>query len=39
MIGRVLDTPELFVYGLKDNLCLKADIHGLKETWKKPLQY
>lgn len=39
MIGRVLQEPELFVYGLKDNLCLKADVNGLKETWKKPLNF
>jgi len=30
MIGRVLGTPDLFVYGLKDNLCLKADVNELK---------
>lgn len=39
MIGRVLDTPDLFVYGLKDNLCLKADVNELKEAWKKPLKF
>ena len=39
LIGRVQQAPELFVYGLKDNLCLKAKVHALKETWKKPLQF
>jgi phosphoribosylformylglycinamidine (FGAM) synthase-like enzyme len=39
MIGRVQDAPELFVYGLKDNLCLKADVLALKEAWKKPLNF
>ncbi|MBF0331703.1 MAG: phosphoribosylformylglycinamidine synthase subunit PurL [Candidatus Omnitrophica bacterium] len=39
MIGRVQPSPELFVYGLKDNLCLKADVNQLKEAWKKPLLF
>jgi phosphoribosylformylglycinamidine synthase len=39
MIGRVLDVPELFVYGLKDNLCLKVNVNELKEAWKKPLLF
>ncbi|MFH0755003.1 MAG: phosphoribosylformylglycinamidine synthase subunit PurL [Candidatus Omnitrophota bacterium] len=39
MIGRVQPLPELFVYGLKDNLCLKADVTQLKEAWKKPLLF
>ena len=39
MIGRVLEAPDLFVYGLKDNLCLKAGVNELKEAWKKPLNF
>ena len=39
MIGRVQQEPGLFVYGLKDNLCLRADVGALKEVWKKPLQF
>ncbi|MEI8012027.1 MAG: phosphoribosylformylglycinamidine synthase subunit PurL [Candidatus Omnitrophota bacterium] len=39
LIGRVQDAPDLFIYGLKDNLCLKANVHALKEAWKKPLQF
>jgi hypothetical protein len=39
MIGQVLEGKELFVYGLKDNLCLTADVDQLKEAWKKPLQF
>jgi phosphoribosylformylglycinamidine synthase subunit PurSL len=39
MFGRVQETPEVFVYGLKENLCLKANVHELKEVWKKPLQF
>ncbi|MBF0620194.1 MAG: phosphoribosylformylglycinamidine synthase subunit PurL [Candidatus Omnitrophica bacterium] len=39
MIGRVQEAPEMFVYGLKDNLCLKADVQELKEAWKKPLHF
>ena len=39
MIGRVQQDTGLFVYGLKDNLCLKADVRELKEVWKKPLQF
>jgi phosphoribosylformylglycinamidine synthase II len=39
MIGQVLEGTDLFVYGLKDNLCLKADVNELKQAWKKPLQF
>ena len=39
IVGKVLEDKNVYYYGLKDNLCLKADIHELKETWKKPLQF
>jgi phosphoribosylformylglycinamidine synthase len=39
MIGRVQPAPELFVYGLKDNLCLKVNVDEMKEAWKKPLLF
>jgi phosphoribosylformylglycinamidine synthase len=37
LVGQVLADEAVFYYGLKDNLCLKADIHALKAAWKKPL--
>ena len=39
IVGKVLEDKNVYYYGLKDNLCLKADIHELKEIWKKPLQF
>jgi phosphoribosylformylglycinamidine synthase len=39
LLGRVLESPDLFVYGLKDNLCIRADVHALKQVWKKPLSF
>ncbi len=39
LAGQVLVDEAVFFYGLKDNLCLKADIHSLKEVWKRPLQF
>ena len=39
LVGQVLADDSIFYYGLKDNLCLKADIHVLKEAWKKPLMW
>jgi phosphoribosylformylglycinamidine synthase len=37
LVGQVLAEEAVFCYGLKDNLCLKADIQELKSIWKKPL--
>ena len=39
MFGRVQEAPDVFAYGIKENLCLKADIHELKAVWKTPLQF
>ncbi len=39
MIGRVQPLPELFVYGLKDNLCLNVHVDQMKEAWQKPLSF
>ena len=39
LVGQVLDAPGLFFYGLKDEVCLKADVNELKAIWKKPLQF
>ncbi len=39
LVGQVLDGSDLFFYGLKENLCLRADIQELKQVWKKPLQF
>lgn len=39
IIGKVLDDQNVYYYGIKENLCLKADIHELKDAWKKPLQF
>ncbi len=39
MIGRVLEEPQLFVYGLKDDLCIMADVNVLKKAWQKPLTF
>jgi phosphoribosylformylglycinamidine synthase len=39
MFGRVQEGPEIFVYGVKEDLRLKADVQELKAVWKKPLQF
>jgi phosphoribosylformylglycinamidine synthase len=39
MFGRVQAAPELFVYGVKEELRLKANIQELKDVWKRPLQF
>jgi phosphoribosylformylglycinamidine synthase len=39
MFGRVQEEPKIFVYGLKEDLLLKADVGELKEVWKKPLHF
>ena len=39
LVGQVLADEAVFYYGLKDNLCLKADINVLKAQWKKPLMF
>ncbi|MBF0595459.1 MAG: phosphoribosylformylglycinamidine synthase subunit PurL [Candidatus Omnitrophica bacterium] len=39
LAGQVLADEAVFYYGLKDNLCLKAEISVLKEAWKKPLLF
>jgi len=37
-IGKVEETPELIVYGLKDQPVINARIDELKEIWKGPLK-
>ncbi|MEI6437501.1 MAG: phosphoribosylformylglycinamidine synthase subunit PurL [Candidatus Omnitrophota bacterium] len=39
LVGQVLADEAVFYYGLKDNLCLKADIGVLKAAWQKPLKF
>lgn len=39
ILGQVQQQPEIYVYGLKDQLCLKENVLDLKEVWKKPLQF
>lgn len=39
LVGQVLADEAVFYYGLKDNLCLKADIHALKVQWQRPLKF
>lgn len=39
LAGQVLADEAVFYYGLKDNLCLKADINTLKSAWKQPLRF
>ncbi len=38
-IGRVQESPEFVIHGLDGRVCVKADIHQLKEAWKKPLSF
>ena len=38
-IGTVEASPELVVYGLKDQPVINARIDELKEIWKSPLKY
>lgn len=37
-IGTVEDSPEVIVYGRKDQVVINADINHLKEIWKEPLR-
>ena len=39
LIGRVEDSPEFIVYGLKTQVCINAYIQDLKEAWQKPLRW
>ena len=39
LIGRVEDTPEFIVYGLKQQVCVNTYIQDLKESWQKPLRW
>ncbi|NLE65157.1 MAG: hypothetical protein GX606_04495 [Elusimicrobia bacterium] len=39
LVGQVMEGQDIFVYGLKEELCLKANIDELKAAWKKPLQF
>lgn len=39
MFGRVLEAPEIYAYGLKEDLLLRTGIQALKEVWQKPLKF
>ena len=39
LIGRVEETPEFIVYGLKQRVCINTYIRDLKESWQKPLRW
>jgi phosphoribosylformylglycinamidine synthase len=39
VVGQVLDNQQLFYYGQKENLCLRADINELKDVWQKSLKF
>ncbi len=39
LIGRVEDTSEFIVYGLKKQVCLSAYNQDLKEAWQRPLRW
>ncbi len=36
-IGVVEQSPEVIIYGVKDNVIINTDIHQLKSTWQQPL--
>ncbi len=38
-IGRVEESPEFLIYGLKKNVCVNAHIDDLKEAWQAPLRW
>jgi len=38
-IGRVEDSSEFVVYGLKQNVCVNTHINELKESWQRPLRW
>jgi phosphoribosylformylglycinamidine synthase len=38
-VGRVLDTPEFVVVGLRGNVVVQSDIATLKEAWQRPLRW
>jgi phosphoribosylformylglycinamidine synthase II len=37
-VGTVESSPEVIIYGLKDNVIINTDIHQLKQTWQIPLR-
>ena len=39
LIGRVEDTPEFIVYGIKQQVGINAYIQDLKEAWQRPLRW
>ncbi|MDO8661901.1 MAG: phosphoribosylformylglycinamidine synthase subunit PurL [Candidatus Omnitrophota bacterium] len=39
LIGRVNKKKDFKVYGLDGKICINADIHKLKETWRRPLKW
>lgn len=39
LIGRVEDSAECIVYGLKDEVCLNTYHYELKEAWQRPLRW
>ncbi|MCK4882055.1 MAG: phosphoribosylformylglycinamidine synthase, partial [Candidatus Omnitrophica bacterium] len=39
LLGKVEDSPEFIVYGLKQQVCINAYIQDLKEAWQKPLRW
>ena len=36
-IGMVEQSPEVIIYGLKEQVLVNTDIHQLKQSWQKPL--
>lgn len=39
LVGRVEETPEFVIYGLKKDICVNAGIDDLKEAWQAPLRW
>ncbi len=39
LVGRVEETSEFVVYGLKQEVCVCADINDLKTAWQEPLKF
>jgi len=38
-VGKITEEKTFLVHGLKGNRVIRADILGLKEAWKRPLQF
>lgn len=38
VIGKIDDTSNMVVKGLKGNVCIKANVEDLKKSWKKPFR-